>query len=287
VYGLVRPSPAPGGEGRGTHPTKAGTECKLRSGAANGHAAMNVGEAHVRHIATAATTTTRAEANEESAPAASIADWGQHRIESDGGEVVQGQAGVGGKLRGEAGGSLISDGGGAAEFREREGDRDREVSMELLRLAQAAAHSTVLLLPSSSSLAERRCASLPLLSTQAQSLVGASSFAMPALINHGHGASGCSSVWGRGGKSAVEVSAIDAAQSFDYESKRLQELEKRNKLKVGIVGFGNFGQFLAERIIKQGHRVLAYSRTDYSEKAKKLGAAFFRSDCLPLHSSTM
>lgn len=249
---------------------------------------MNVGEAHVRYIATAAAaaTTTRTEADEERAPAASIdgepADSGQHRIEneSDGGEVVEGQQGVGEKLRGEAGGILISDGGGATEFREREGDRDREVSMELLRLAQATAHSTGLLLrppPSSSSLAERRCSSLPLLSTQAQSLVGGSSFAMPALINHGHGASGCS-VWGRGWKSAVEVSAIDAAQSFDYESKRLQELEKRNKLKVGIVGFGNFGQFLAERIIKQGHRVLAYSRTDYSEKAKKLGAAFFRSD---------
>lgn len=244
---------------------------------------MNVGEVHVRHIATAAAgaaTTTRAAADEEeSAPAASIggepADWGQHRIdsenESDGGEVAEGQRG-----RRGAGGIAVSDGGGAAEFRE------REVSMELLRLAQAAAHSTGLLLrppPSSPSLlAERRCASLPLLSTQAQSLVGGSSFAMPALINHGQGASGCS-VWGRGWKSAVEVSAIDAAQSFDYESKKLQELEKRNKLKVGIVGFGNFGQFLAERIIKQGHRVLAYSRTDYSEKAKKLGAAFFRSDC--------
>lgn len=182
---------------------------------------------------------------------------------------MEGQRGVGEKSRG----SLVSDGGGAADL------GDREVSMELLRLAQAAAHSTALLLrspPSVSSLEERRCASLPLLSTQAQSLVGGSSFAMPALISHG--ASGCS-VSGRGWKSAVEVSAIDAAQSFDYESKRLQELEKRNKLKVGIVGFGNFGQFLAERIIKQGHRVLAYSRTDYSEKAKKLGAAFFRSDC--------
>lgn len=248
---------------------------------------MNAGEAHARHFATAAATATAQTTDEEeSTPAAPIdgepADSGQHRIgsehESDGGEVVEGQQGAGEKLRG----ILILDGGGAAEFREREGDGDREVSMELLRLAQAAAHSSGLLLrppPSSSLLAERRCSSLPLLSTQAQSLVGGSSFAMPALINvHCHGASG-SSVMGRGWKSAVEVSAIDAAQSYDYESKRLQELEKRNKLKVGIVGFGNFGQFLAERIIKQGHRVLAYSRTDYSEKAKKLGATFFRSDC--------
>lgn len=74
----------------------------------------------------------------------------------------------------------------------------------------------------------------------------------------------------------VEVTAIDAAQPFDYESKRILEMEKKNKLKVGIVGFGNFGQFLATTIIKQGHKVLAYSRTDYSDKARKLGASFFR-----------
>lgn len=78
-------------------------------------------------------------------------------------------------------------------------------------------------------------------------------------------------------RSAVNVSAIDAAQPFDYESKRSQELEKSSKLRVGIVGFGNFGQFLAERIVKQGHRVLAHSRRDYSEKARELGVAFFRS----------
>jgi arogenate dehydrogenase (NADP+) len=77
-------------------------------------------------------------------------------------------------------------------------------------------------------------------------------------------------------RSAVDVSAIDAAQPFDYESKRSQELEKSSKLKVGIVGFGNFGQFLAERIVKQGHRVLAHSRRDYSEKARELGVAYFR-----------
>lgn len=78
-------------------------------------------------------------------------------------------------------------------------------------------------------------------------------------------------------RSAVNVSAIDAAQPFDYESKRSQELEKSSKLKVGIVGFGNFGQFLAERIVKQGHTVLAHSRRDYSGKARELGVAFFRS----------
>lgn len=82
-------------------------------------------------------------------------------------------------------------------------------------------------------------------------------------------------------RSAVNVSAIDAAQPFDYESKRSQELEKSSKLKVGIVGFGNFGQFLAERMVKQGHQVLAHSRRDYGEKARELGVTYFRSvlDC--------
>lgn len=77
-------------------------------------------------------------------------------------------------------------------------------------------------------------------------------------------------------RAVVDVSAIDAAQAFDYESRKSQELEKSSKLRVGIVGFGNFGQFLAERIVKQGHTVLAHSRRDYREKARELGVAYFR-----------
>lgn len=81
-------------------------------------------------------------------------------------------------------------------------------------------------------------------------------------------------------RSAVDVSAIDAAQPFNDGSKRSLELQSGSKLRVGIVGFGNYGQFLAIRILKQGHKVLAYSRGDYSEKARKLGVAFFRSRSL-------
>ena len=78
----------------------------------------------------------------------------------------------------------------------------------------------------------------------------------------------------RGG--AVNASAMDAAQPFYHESTRSQELEKNRKLKVGIVGFGNFGQFLAERILQQGHKVLAHSRRDYTDKARKIGVTYFR-----------
>lgn len=46
-------------------------------------------------------------------------------------------------------------------------------------------------------------------------------------------------------------------------------------LKIAIVGFGNFGQFLAKTIIRQGHKVLAYSRSDYYDVAQKMGVIYF------------
>ncbi len=39
-------------------------------------------------------------------------------------------------------------------------------------------------------------------------------------------------------------------------------------LKIGIVGFGNFGQFLAKTFIARGHLVYGISRTDQSAAAK-------------------
>ncbi|XP_061351685.1 arogenate dehydrogenase 1, chloroplastic-like isoform X2 [Gastrolobium bilobum] len=47
-------------------------------------------------------------------------------------------------------------------------------------------------------------------------------------------------------------------------------------LKIGIVGFGPFGQFLAKTMIKQGHTLRATSRTDYSQSCLQLGIQFFR-----------
>lgn len=48
-------------------------------------------------------------------------------------------------------------------------------------------------------------------------------------------------------------------------------------LRVGIVGFGNFGQFIAMGIQRQGHAVLAASRSDYSAYCAQHGIRFFRS----------
>ncbi|KAL5539441.1 hypothetical protein UlMin_044979 [Ulmus minor] len=48
-----------------------------------------------------------------------------------------------------------------------------------------------------------------------------------------------------------------------------------NPLKIAIISFGNFGQFLARAFVRQGHTVLAHSRSDYSLVAQKLGVAYF------------
>ena len=72
------------------------------------------------------------------------------------------------------------------------------------------------------------------------------------------------------------IRAIDAAQSFDSEAQANDKLRRNRNLKIGVVGFGNFGQFLTKRFITGGHSVIATSRTDYSELASTLGATFYR-----------
>lgn len=56
----------------------------------------------------------------------------------------------------------------------------------------------------------------------------------------------------------LRVLSLDAAFPFDYESRmaaKLQQTQEGKKLLVGIVGFGNFGQFLAKRLVQHGHQV--------------------------------
>lgn len=63
---------------------------------------------------------------------------------------------------------------------------------------------------------------------------------------------------------------------FDYEAIQREQLEAKSRLKVGIIGFGNFGQFLAKRLVKDKQTVLAFSRSDYAAEAKELNVTFFR-----------
>ncbi|XP_026663819.1 arogenate dehydrogenase 2, chloroplastic-like [Phoenix dactylifera] len=72
------------------------------------------------------------------------------------------------------------------------------------------------------------------------------------------------------------VRALDAAQTFDHESQASDLLDRRSKLKIAIIGFGNFGQFLARAFARQGHTLLAHSRSDHSDAAQSLGVSFFR-----------
>lgn len=49
-------------------------------------------------------------------------------------------------------------------------------------------------------------------------------------------------------------------------------------MKIGILGFGRFGQFLGETIsISKKHTVIAYSRSDYSDIAKTMKIDFYQS----------
>lgn len=73
-----------------------------------------------------------------------------------------------------------------------------------------------------------------------------------------------------------EVTALDAAMPFDFEAKAQARMVKAKQMTIGIVGFGNFGQFLAERLVQAGHKVLATSRTDHSAAADALGVSFSR-----------
>ncbi len=110
-------------------------------------------------------------------------------------------------------------------------------------------------------------------------------------------------------RGCMKVRALDAPMPFDFEHKATRILAKRKQLTIGIIGFGNFGQFLAERLVQAGHtvgsqdsaccsivcctsafnmqilckqhpyfvacQVLATSRTDYREVAAGMGVAFF------------
>lgn len=51
-------------------------------------------------------------------------------------------------------------------------------------------------------------------------------------------------------------------------------IAKKNPLKIGIIGFGNFGQFLAKTFSKN-NEVYAVGRSDMSSQAREIGCEFF------------
>ncbi|KAL6134121.1 hypothetical protein ACLB2K_066354 [Fragaria x ananassa] len=65
------------------------------------------------------------------------------------------------------------------------------------------------------------------------------------------------------------------SQVLNQKAHISEHYDNKSMLKIAIVGFGNFGQFLAKTIIRQGHKVLAYSRSDYYDVAQKMGVIYF------------
>ncbi|XP_015573760.3 arogenate dehydrogenase 2, chloroplastic-like [Ricinus communis] len=74
---------------------------------------------------------------------------------------------------------------------------------------------------------------------------------------------------------SLRIRAIDAAQPYDYEAQLKSQHLKSQSLKIAFIGFGNFGQFLAKTLSRQGHTLLAYSRTNYTDIAKQLNTRFY------------
>ncbi|GAB4822227.1 hypothetical protein N2152v2_009273 [Parachlorella kessleri] len=73
----------------------------------------------------------------------------------------------------------------------------------------------------------------------------------------------------------LRVYALDAAMPFDFEHRMRARMQSQNTLKIGIVGFGTFGQFLARRMVKAGHQVIATSRSPYHKEAAEMGVGYF------------
>uniref|UniRef100_A0A0D9WU07 Prephenate/arogenate dehydrogenase domain-containing protein n=1 Tax=Leersia perrieri TaxID=77586 RepID=A0A0D9WU07_9ORYZ len=80
---------------------------------------------------------------------------------------------------------------------------------------------------------------------------------------------------------AARATEGDARQLFDEMPRGVEEVgeeeeeRQRRRLKIAVVGFGNYGQFLTRTLVRQGHTILAHSRSDYSAVAAELGATFF------------
>ncbi|KAL7229234.1 hypothetical protein ACSBR2_007854 [Camellia fascicularis] len=47
-------------------------------------------------------------------------------------------------------------------------------------------------------------------------------------------------------------------------------------VKIGIICFGPFAQFLSKTMLKQGHSITATSRSDHSHISLQLGISFYR-----------
>ncbi len=53
---------------------------------------------------------------------------------------------------------------------------------------------------------------------------------------------------------------------------------KLENIKIGIIGFGRFGQFIGKKMVEYGFKVYATSRTSYQKEAKEIGVIFIENN---------
>lgn len=60
---------------------------------------------------------------------------------------------------------------------------------------------------------------------------------------------------------------------------------KKSTYNIGIIGFGRFGQFIGEKMSKNGFNVYATSRSDYTDIANKIGITFVKNNFIKLQNN--
>lgn len=79
------------------------------------------------------------------------------------------------------------------------------------------------------------------------------------------------------GSYPLDMSFVNLSSPIDSNSSISQNSQGvlTEHLKIGIAGFGVFGQFISKKFISQGHRVIAMNfRKDYSAEARALNVQY-------------
>ena len=76
----------------------------------------------------------------------------------------------------------------------------------------------------------------------------------------------------------LENSNINKLNDQNSKDESNENIIFNGKLNIGVVGFGRFGQFISEKMVKYGFNVYATSRSDYTSEANKMNVTFSEFD---------
>ena len=68
--------------------------------------------------------------------------------------------------------------------------------------------------------------------------------------------------------------ALLAKQLVAVQREKRKALQESRPLRIGVIGFGRFGQFIARAFANHGHQVVVTSRSDYTEIANAMGVQY-------------